>query len=225
MHGAVRDGLNYVQQILSREINAVTDNPLLFPESDEVLSGGNFHGEPLAFGCDHMSLILCELGNISERRTERLLNPAYSEGLPAFLTNQGGLNSGLMIAQYTAASLTSENKLLANPASADTIPSSAGQEDHVSMGTTGARRARQVVFNLSRILAVEAIAAAQAVQLRREKMKEQSGTRRLGEGTQLTLQWIRRHVKSVEQDRSLSDEIELLADNLRSGQLFKALQI
>ncbi len=224
VHGAVSDGLTYIGDVLRQEIFAVTDNPLLFFESQEVLSGGNFHGEPVAVVCDHLALLLAELGNMSERRTERMLNPAYNEGLPAFLTPKGGLNSGLMIAHYTAASLAAENKLLANPSSADSIPSSAGQEDHVSLGTTGARRVRQAVFNLSRILAVEALAAAQAVDLRREQLQqvEKKDSWRLGSGTEPAYRWIRNLSRRLIDDRCLSDEVEKVAENLRAGQLVYA---
>jgi len=223
VHGTVGDGLTYIGDVLNREIFAVTDNPLLFPDSEDVLSGGNFHGEPVAVVCDHLTLLLADLGNMSERRTERMLNPAYNEGLPAFLTPKGGLNSGLMIAHYTAASLAAENKLLANPSSSDSIPSSAGQEDHVSLGTTGARRARRAVLNLSRILAVEALAAAQAVDLRREQLAEDDGQQlQLGQGTGAAHSWIRSCSRRLTDDRCMSGEVEELAQNLCRGQLVEA---
>jgi len=220
VHGAVRDALKYISTVLKREIGAVTDNPLVFPAEGDVLSGGNFHGEPVALVLDHLSLAVSEVGSISERRTERLLNPAYSAGLPPFLTERGGLNSGLMITQYTAASLVAENKLLASPASADSIPSSAGQEDHVSMGTTSARQARAAVKNLSRVLAVEAISAAQGVDLRRVDMPNAS----LGRGTRPAHSWIRQMVSHLEDDRTLSEEVQELGDALLRGEILNAVE-
>ncbi|NLW20435.1 MAG: histidine ammonia-lyase [Clostridiales bacterium] len=165
VHGAVRGALAHVAQVLETEFNAVTDNPLVF-EGDEVISGGNFHGEPLALALDYLSIAVAELASISERRLERLVNPQLSGGLPPFLSPRPGVNSGMMIIQYTAASLVSENKVLAHPASVDSIPSSANQEDHVSMGMSAARKARQVVDNTLTVLAMELLAAAQAVSLR-----------------------------------------------------------
>ncbi len=218
VHGAVRDALVYITGVLQRELSAVTDNPLVFPDED-VLSGGNFHGEPVALALDHLALVVAELGSISERRINRMLHPAYNGGLPAFLTTRGGLNSGLMIAHYTAASLTSENKLLAAPASADSIPTSAGQEDHVSMGATAARKARDSVRNLSRILAVEAVTAAQALDLR---IEDGCGLQP-GRGTGAAHRWIRARVDRVEVDRSLSQEVEDLGDALMSGDMLRRM--
>jgi len=165
VHGAVRDGLEYVKSVFEREMNGVTDNPLVFPDNGDVLSGGNFHGEPVAFAADHLSLIIAELANISERRIEHMLDPAVSE-MAGFLTEEGGLNSGFMIAQVTAAALVSENKILAHPASVDSVPTSANKEDHVSMGTFAARKALEITENVSNVLAVELICAAQALDLR-----------------------------------------------------------
>ena len=147
IHGASRDAIRYVWDIVSREINAVTDNPLIFPEEDKVISGGNFHGQPVALAMDFLGIALSEYANVSERRLERMVNPALSNGLPAFLTKYGGVHSGFMITQYAAASMVSENKVYAHPASVDSIPSSANQEDHVSMGTTAARKARMILDN------------------------------------------------------------------------------
>jgi len=166
VHGASRDAIRYVWEAVSREINAVTDNPLIFPDEDEVISGGNFHGQPMALAFDFLGIAVSELANISERRTERLVNPQLSYGLPAFLTEQGGLNSGFMILQYSAASMVSENKVYAHPASVDSIPSSANQEDHVSMGTTAARKARMILDNSRRVLGLELFAAYQALHFR-----------------------------------------------------------
>ncbi|MGE7021226.1 histidine ammonia-lyase [Solibacillus cecembensis] len=166
IHGASWQVLNYVKEKLELEMNAATDNPLIFEEGEVVISGGNFHGQPIAFAMDFMKIGVAELANVSERRIERLVNPSLSEGLPAFLSANPGLESGAMILQYSAASLVSENKTLAHPASVDSIPSSANQEDHVSMGTTGARHARMIIANVRHVLAIEAFCAAQAVEYR-----------------------------------------------------------
>ncbi len=163
VHGATRDALAYVAATVSIEMNAATDNPMVFAETGELLSGGNFHGQPVALAADVLAIALAELGAISERRTERLVNPALSD-LPAFLTREGGLRSGLMIAHVTAAALASESKTLAHPASVDSIPTSANKEDHVSMGATAALKAARVVANTGRILGVEALAACQALE-------------------------------------------------------------
>lgn len=166
VHGAVRDSIAYVRSVLEIEMNSVTDNPILFPEDESVISGGNFHGEPVALVMDFLGIAAAELCSISERRLERMVNPTLSNGLPAFLTPRGGLNSGYMICQYAAASIVSENKVHAHPASVDSIPSSANQEDHVSMGTTAARKCRTIVKNLFTVLAYELMAAVQAIDLR-----------------------------------------------------------
>jgi histidine ammonia-lyase len=166
VHGAVRDALGYASGVLQIEINSATDNPMIFLEEKEVLSGGNFHGQPVALASDVLTIALAELGAISERRIERLVNPDLSE-LPAFLVKEGGLNSGFMILQVTAAALASENKALSHPASVDSIPTSANQEDHVSMGVTAARKTREVASNLAHILGIELLAAAQALEFRR----------------------------------------------------------
>ncbi|HLE70501.1 MAG TPA: histidine ammonia-lyase [Vicinamibacteria bacterium] len=166
VHGAVRDALDYASRVLEIEMNSATDNPMIFIEEKEVLSGGNFHGQPVALASDFLTIALAELGAISERRTERLVNPDLS-GLPAFLVKEGGLNSGFMILQVTAAALASENKTLSHPASVDSIPTSANQEDHVSMGVTAARKTREVASNLAHILGIELLTAAQALEFRR----------------------------------------------------------
>lgn len=162
VHGASRDAINYVWNVLSTEINSVTDNPLIFPDEDETISCGHFHGQPIALAMDFLGIALSEYANISERRIERLVNPQLS-GLPAFLTPEGGINSGFMIAQYAAASMVSENKVYAHPASVDSIPSSANQEDHVSMGTTAARKATMILDNAQKVLAIELMTASQAL--------------------------------------------------------------
>jgi histidine ammonia-lyase len=164
VHGASRDALNYVLNVFTTENNSVTDNPTIFPEDDQVISGGNFHGQPLAIALDLLCIALSEIGNISERRTYQLISGL--RGLPPFLVKNAGLNSGFMIPQYTAASIVSQNKQLCTPASADSIVSSNGQEDHVSMGANAATKAYKVVCNLERILAIELFNAAQAIEFR-----------------------------------------------------------
>lgn len=166
VHGAVVDAINYAKGVITTELNSVTDNPIILPERGDVISGGNFHGEPIAIVCDFLKIAASELASISERRLERMVNPALSCGLPAFLTPNGGVNSGFMICQYSSASIVSENKVLAHPASVDSIPSSANQEDHVSMGTTAARQLRSIVDNLYSVLAFELMAACQGIDLR-----------------------------------------------------------
>jgi histidine ammonia-lyase len=207
--------MNYVRQILSREVNAVTDNPVVFPETGEVISGGNFHGQPLAFALDFLGIATAELANISERRTERLVNPHLSNGLPAFLTRQGGVHSGLMIPQYVAASLVSENKILSHPASVDSITSSASKEDHVSMGAIAARKASAIVKNTRRVIAIELMCAAQAIDLLER--------RQLGHGTEAVYRLIREHVKPLTEDRPPAPDIEALQHLIDTGQLEEIL--
>lgn len=163
VHGASFDAINYVKGILEVEINSATDNPLIFPDEGDVVSGGNFHGQPLALALDFLATAVSELANISERRIERLVNPALNGELPPFLTKKGGLNSGLMLLQYAAAALVSENKILSHPASVDSIPTSGNQEDHVSMGSIAALKARTVVENASYVIAAEMLAASRAM--------------------------------------------------------------
>lgn len=206
VHGATYDAIGYAESILSRELNAVTDNPLVFGETGDVISGGNFHGQPLALTLDFLAIAVAELADISERRTERLVNPALSGGLPAFLIENGGLNSGMMIPQYVAASLVSENKVLAHPASVDSIPSSANKEDHVSMGAIAARKLERIVSNTCRVLAIELIVAAQALDCQPR--------RQMGEGTEKIYEWVRSYVSKLDSDRVLSDDIERVASVL-----------
>ena len=171
VHGATRDTVQFVKSIIEKEINSATDNPLVFEREDqagiEILSGGNFHGQPLAFALDYLAIAVSELANISERRLEQMLNPALSSGLPPFLAPNAGLNSGLMIFQVTAAALINENKILCHPASTDSIPTSACREDHVSMGMTSANKAKIVIDNVYRVLSLELIAACQGIDLRK----------------------------------------------------------
>ncbi|ADL08225.1 histidine ammonia-lyase [Thermosediminibacter oceani] len=221
VHGATKDALRHVRHVLEIEINSATDNPLIFPDEEQVISGGNFHGQPVAINMDYMGIAVSELANISERRIERLVNPYLNEGLPAFLTKEGGLNSGLMISQYTAAALVSENKTLASPASVDSIPSSANQEDHVSMGTIAARKAMMIVENTRNVLAIELLCAAQAIDLRFEKMGDKGS---LGKGTALAYEAVRELVAAVEEDRVLSGDVKILSELIRSGELVKRVE-
>ncbi|MBN1304184.1 MAG: histidine ammonia-lyase [Anaerolineales bacterium] len=225
VHGAIRDALAYARWVIEIELNAVTDNPLIFFDEENgeatVLSGGNFHGEPLAIAMDYMGLALTELGNISERRLMRLTDEASNAHvLPAFLTRHGGLNSGFMITQYTAAALAAENKVLSHPASADTIPTSANVEDHVSMGCTAALKARQIVNNVEYMLALEFLAAAQGIDFRKQKLDQNA---RLGKGTQPAYDLIREQVPFVEQDTLLQPYIEAARKLIASGKLVKAV--
>lgn len=200
VHGASKDAINYVKEKVEIEINSVTDNPIIFPETKEGISGGNFHGQPMALSFDFLGIALSELANISERRIERLVNPSLS-GLPAFLVEHGGLNSGYMIVQYSAAALVSENKVLAHPASVDSIPSSANQEDHVSMGTIAARKAREIMENVRRVLAMEILCACQGIDLR--------GNKGLGIGTSPVYKVVREQVPVLIEDRPLYEDINI----------------
>ena len=210
VHGACRDAVEYAAGVINTEINAVTDNPLIFPDSGDVLSGGNFHGEPVALAMDFLGIALSELANISERRIERLVNPQLSNDLPPFLTQNGGLNSGFMITQYAAAALVSENKVLAHPASVDSIPSSANQEDHVSMGTISARKGAEIKDNLANVLAIEYLAAAQAIDLR--------GKGEMGRGTKPAYELLRTRVKPLEQDRIMHRDMREALELVLSGE-------
>ncbi|MCL1983110.1 MAG: histidine ammonia-lyase [Clostridiales bacterium] len=211
VHGASKDAIAYVREIISREINAVTDNPLIFPDEDEVISGGNFHGQPLALAFDFLKTAVAEYADISERRTERLVNPQLSEGLAPFLTTHGGVCSGFMIVQYTAASLVSENKIYAHPACVDSIPSSGNQEDHVSMGTTAARTAAMILDNAQKVLGIELFAASQAIWLRGE-----SG---LSVAVQAVYDHIRNRVGPVDRDIVMHPELVKFDEMVKSGVL------
>ena len=210
VHGACRDAIAYAEWVVNIELNAVTDNPLIFCDENcekiEVISGGNFHGEPLALAFDYLAIALSEIGNISERRLMRLTDEnSNAHVLPAFLTENGGLNSGFMLVQYTAAALATENKILAHPASVDTIPSSANVEDHVSMGVTSVLKLRQITKNVEQILALELFAAAQGVDFRRRKIGED---KKLGKGTRDVYKAIRERVPFIEQDTTMYEHIE-----------------
>jgi histidine ammonia-lyase len=216
VHGAARDLLAYVEGTVAVELNAATDNPLVLVEEDMVVSNGNFHGQPLAFALDALAIATAELANIAERRIERLVNPTLSNGLPAFLASDGGLNSGFMIPQYVAASLVSENKVLCHPASIDSIPTSAGQEDHVSMGNAAGLQAWQVLANAERALAIELLAGAQAVELLAPLAP--------GAGAAAARAFVRSLSPRVRDDRSLAGDIEAVAAAIRDGSLTDAVE-
>jgi histidine ammonia-lyase len=216
VYGAVRDAIDYVEWVMTNELNAVTDNPLIFFDENgnaEIVSGGNFHGEPLALSMDYLALALTEIGNMAERRIMRLVD-ADSNGqtLPPFLTEHSGLNSGFMIVQYTAAALATENKVLSHPASADTIPSSANVEDHVSMGVTAALKLRDVAENLRQILALELFCAAQGVDFRRRAL---GAEKRLGKKTQPVYEKIRARVPFIEKDELMYPHIEAVKNLIK----------
>jgi histidine ammonia-lyase len=215
VHGASKDAVAYAKRVVETEMNSSTGNPLIFPEAQDFLLGGNFHGQPVALALDFLCMAVSELAGISERRVERLVNPFLS-GLPAFLVDHGGLNSGFMIAQYTAASLVSENKILCHPACVDSIPTSANKEDHVSMGTISARKAREVVKNSENVLAIELLCAAQALDLF-TNMKP-------GEGTLAAYRVIRDAVPHLDKDRPLSPDIEKVVWLIREGVLLDKVE-
>ena len=216
VHGAARDAIEYAAGAVAVELNAATDNPLVLADRDEVLSNGNFHGEPVAIPLDTLKIGLAELAGISERRVERMLNPTMSNGLPAFLTADGGLNSGFMIAQYVAASLVAENKVLSHPASVDSIPTSAGQEDHVSMGATAAVHLWQVCANAERVLAVELLCGAQGLDF--------LAPHRPGPGVAHLHAAVRRRSAHLDRDRSLAADIEAVAAAIRDGSLLAEVE-
>lgn len=215
IHGASRDAVDYVCSRVEIEINSVNDNPIIFPETEEHIEGGNFHGQSMALAMDFMGIALSELANVSERRIERMVNGALS-GLPRFLAFEGGLNSGLMIAQYTAASLVSENKVLAHPASVDSIPTSANQEDHNSMGSIAAQKCFRIMLNLENVLAIELMTAAQALEFLKPL--------RCGAGTAAAYDEIRKHVPPLLKDRLLYNDIQKIASIVRNDSLLNAVE-
>ena len=212
--GACRDAIEHAAQVLGIELNAATDNPLVFPDG-EIVSQGNFHGEPIAFQLDFLAIALAEVASIAERRVERLVNPDLSEGLKPFLVEAGGLNSGFMIAQYVAAALVSENKVHAHPASVDSIPTSANQEDHVSMGSIAALKLGQVLENARNVVAIEALCAAQAIDFKAPLAP--------GKGSAAAHAAIRSAVPRLERDRILSDDVQAIARLLAQGGLRTAV--
>jgi histidine ammonia-lyase len=201
--------------VIETEINSSTNNPLIFADTQEFLLGGNFHGQPVALAMDFLGIAVAELADISERRVERLVNPKLS-GLPAFLVDDGGLNSGLMLAQYTAAALVSENRVLCHPASIDSIPTSANKEDHVSMGTISARKCRDIVRNTEDVIAIELLCAAQALDLF-TNMKP-------GKGTLAAYQVIRQAVPHLEKDRILSSDFAAVKTLMRKGKILNRVE-
>jgi histidine ammonia-lyase len=217
VNGATREVLRFVRGVLEVEANAVSDNPIVFPDDDEVLSGGNFHGQPVAVALDALATAVVPLASIAERRLYRLLDPTRNNGLPAFLVAESGLNSGFMLVQYTAASLVSECKTLAHPASVDSIGSSAGQEDHVSMGMTAARHAREVVSNAEVVIALEALVAAQALDLR--------APLRPANATKAAHDAIRDFVPYLDADRELGPDIAASSQLVRDGTLIDAVGV
>ena len=218
IHGATRDVLVFVRQTLERETEAATDNPLIFLDGDEaeVISGGNFHGQPLALALDAATMAVAELASVSERRVEQLVNPAMSSGLPPFLAPRSGLDSGYMMAQVTAAALVSENKVLSHPACVDSIPSSAGKEDHVSMGSISARKFAQVVDHVRKVLAIEALVAAQGLDFRAPLEP--------GRGVAVAHAHLRKSVPTLVADRTLHPDIEAVEAMLFDGSLLAAVR-
>ena len=215
IHGASKDAIRFVKERVEIEINSVTDNPIIFPDDDAAISGGNFHGQPVALAFDFLGIAIAEIANACERRIERLVNPQLS-GLPAFLTPNGGLHSGFMIAQYSAAALVSENKVLAHPASVDSIPSSANQEDHVSMGTIAARKARDILTNTVHVLAVELLAAAQGIEFKDPE--------KLGKGTAAAFEIVRGSVPKWVEDREMYIDLRKGEALVRDGKIVKAVE-
>jgi histidine ammonia-lyase len=215
VHGSLRDALGYITAVVEREMNSATDNPLVFPDTDEVLSGGNFHAQPIALAADLLCAAVTDLGSISERRVENLVNPDLS-GLPGFLTPHPGLNSGMMLVQVLAAALVSENKTLSFPASVDSIPTSANREDHVSMSTGAARKCRQAVTNTTRILACELLCAAQGLEFH-------PGLRP-GRGVLAAYRHLREHVRPLGRDRTLHRDLEAVERLIQTGSLLKAVE-
>lgn len=225
VHGAVRDAIAYAEWVINIELNAANDNPLIFVDEEndqiDVISAGNFHGEPIALAMDYMKLAVTDLGNMSERRVSRLVDADTNGGvLPMFLTEKGGLESGMMMAQYTAAALASENKVLAHPASADSISSSANVEDHVSMGATAVRHMKLVLDHVETIVAIELMAAAQGIDFRRRE----KDVNQLGAGTGAAYDLIRRHVPYLAEDTPLAPHIEAIRGLVTSGTIKTAVE-
>jgi histidine ammonia-lyase len=218
IHGASKDAVAHARRVIDIEINSSTTNPLVFPEIEDIRLGGNFHGQPVAMAADYLSMGLAELGSVSERRIERMVNPQLSE-LPAFLIKNGGLNSGYMIGQYAAAALVSENKVLAHPACVDSIPTSANKEDHVSMGSIAMRQARDILINVENVIAIELLCAAQAYDLLTEKRSMKAGL-----GTREAYRVIRKYAPYMDRDRELYLDIESVVKAIRSGEIVEAVE-
>lgn len=216
VHGAIQDAYHYTKRVIETEINSVTDNPLIFSETNQVVSGGNFHGHPVALCLDFFKIALAGLANISERRIERLLNPALNEGLPPFLSSHTGINSGMMVCQYTAAALVSENKILSHPASVDSIPTSANQEDYNSMGTIAARHLSRIIENTTNVLALELLCASQALEYRRPLS--------FGIGVEEAYRVIRTKVKALDHDRFMRPDLDNIVQLIHNGEILKAVE-
>lgn len=216
VHGASRDAIQYAKRVIEIELNSVSDNPIVLVDEGEIVSSGNFHGQPVAIAMDLLGIAIAELGDISERRTARLLDANLS-GLPAFLVKNSGLNSGLMLLQYTSAALVSENKVLAHPATVDSIPTSANWEDHVSMGTIAARKCRDIIDNTQYVLAIELICGAQALEFRKN--------RKPGTGTNKAYEVIRNHIPKLVTDRVLYPDISIAMDLIKTGKLVNDVSI
>ncbi|MFT5464817.1 MAG: histidine ammonia-lyase, partial [Planctomycetota bacterium] len=215
VHGAFKAALAHVDEVMLPEWNAVTDNPILFPDTGEVISAGQFHGQPISMVMDYLGLALCTVANISERRIEQLVNPDLSR-LPSFLAKDPGLNSGMMIAQVTAAALASENKVWAHPASVDTVPTSANQEDHVSMGPTAARKARAIVTNAERVVAIEFLCACQAREFHPEVAP--------GPGAQAAHDVLRKYITPMDADRYLHPDLVKAWELIRGDEVLRAVE-
>ena len=220
VHGACRDAIEYVREKVNIELNAVTDNPLLFTEDGTVISGGNFHGEPMALAMDFLGIALSEIASISERRLERMVNASLSNGLNSFLCTDPGINSGFMIVQYSAASMASENKVLAHPASVDSIPSSANQEDFVSMGTTAARKCSSIIQNVFSVLGYELFTACQAVDLRKKNEKNNG----LSVVQNAVYERVREVIGFIKEDKEMRIEIEKMEKLIRSGEFLQIVR-
>src|SRR5690606_26032018 len=214
-HGACRQTLRHAEEVLNIELNSVTDNPLVFADTGDVISGGNFHGEALALTMDYLAMGLAEICNIAERRVEKMMNPHFSD-LPAFLTANSGLNSGLMIAHVTMAALASENKYLCHPASVDSIPTSTDKEDHVSMGVTSGRKLQEVVSNVQYGLAIELLCNTQGIEFLRP-LKTSPGLEKV-----ITL--VRKHVAPIEEDRTFHKDVENLAKLVQTEEIIREVE-
>ncbi len=216
VHGACRDALTYAEEVFGRELGSVVDNPIVLADSGEVISGGNFHGQPLALAMDTMAMALAELSSISERRIDRMLDPQHSGGLPAFLSPQPGVNSGYMLSQYTAAALVAENRLLSHPASVESIPTSGSQEDHVSMGWGAGLKLADVLDNAATVVAVEILCAVQGIEYRLPLHP--------AEASSVAVAAVRDVVPPLEADRPIAGEIETVAGMVRDGELVEAVE-
>ena len=218
VHGGIRLALDYARDVVANEINAVTDNPLTFTDSKDIISGGNFHGEAIAIAMDSLGIAMAEIGDIAERRIARLVDPALNNGLPAFLIEDGGLNCGYMIPHYAAAALVSENKVLAHPASVDSIPTSAGQEDHVSFGTISARKARQIIDHSFHVISIEWLCAMQGADIRG------NAENRLGDGTKESYKLLRKEVPFCTKDIAFYYDMDKAFDLIYSGKMLSEVE-